>query len=315
MEASAAHDAVRDEIVERLVGDIGDPEMVLATARAMAERALPVVKAGLAERLGSPVTMEIGLVALARMAALKPENTLTSALCVGASPSSPDAIGLSLDGAAVAILVSMLFGGDPDLPMAPITRPLSPTEMDVASLAFEAVASAVNGNGQRAFDFVQPLPLPVTGVELAKRQLRDGPAIRVEFSLQAAGSTGTIVVMMPQRVLLKHRSDRAAPAPGQAGPETDWGIRFGEEIKRSSVRLEATMPLGNLTLGQIAAFTEGQVIELPAAARTQARLSAKQKLLFLCEFGKLGQNYTVRVSESFDAQQDLLDGLMAGRPV
>jgi len=47
-----------------------------------------------------------------------------------------------------------------------------------------------------------------------------------------------------------------------------------------------------------------------------ARLSARGQTLFVCEFGKLGQNYTVRIKHPFDAGQDFIDGLMpagAGR--
>ncbi|TIL62581.1 MAG: flagellar motor switch protein FliM, partial [Mesorhizobium sp.] len=45
---------------------------------------------------------------------------------------------------------------------------------------------------------------------------------------------------------------------------------------------------------------------------SHARLSARDKTLFVCEFGKLGQNYTVRVRHPYDAGQDFIDGLMPG---
>ena len=67
---------------------------------------------------------------------------------------------------------------------------------------------------------------------------------------------------------------------------------------RSSVRLEAMMPLTRLTLGEIAGLHEGQIIEIDATAQSAALLSARNKTLFVCEFGKLGQNYTVRVEAS-----------------
>ena len=81
---------------------------------------------------------------------------------------------------------------------------------------------------------------------------------------------------------------------------------------RSTVDLQATMPLARMTLGELAALHEGQVIELDEDAQSQARLSARQKTLFVCEFGKLGQNYTVRIRHPFDAGQELIDGLMPG---
>lgn len=82
---------------------------------------------------------------------------------------------------------------------------------------------------------------------------------------------------------------------------------------RSGVDLQATMPLARMTLGDVASLKVGQLIEFQADAQSQAKLSARQKTLFVCEFGKLGQNYTVRVRHPFDAGQDLMEGLVAGR--
>lgn len=120
-----------------------------------------------------------------------------------------------------------------------------------------------------------------------------------------------MVLTMPQRVLLKHRGDTGV-AERAAAPATEWRERFSEEVMRSSVTLEATMPLARLTLGDLAGFAEGQTIELEENAQGQARLSARGKTLFVCEFGKLGQNYTVRIRHPFDAGQDFIDGLLPG---
>jgi flagellar motor switch protein FliM len=65
-----------------------------------------------------------------------------------------------------------------------------------------------------------------------------------------------------------------------------------------------------MTLGEIAMLQEGQIIELEENAQSQARLSARNMTLFVCEFGKLGQNYTVRIRHPFDAGQDLMDTLL-----
>ena len=81
---------------------------------------------------------------------------------------------------------------------------------------------------------------------------------------------------------------------------------------RSTVTLEATMPLARLTLGDLAGFEPGQVIEFEETAQSHAKLSARDKTLFVCEFGKLGQNYTVRIRHPYDAGQDFIDGLMPG---
>jgi len=310
MSSPASPAETRAYIVERLVGDIGEPGPILDTARSLAERALPVIRQGFADFLSSPIEINIGTVELVRFAQARPESAATHAMTVASSPSSPDALILLMDPAAIALVVGVLFGADADAPPLVVERPLSPTEVEVSGMAFEAVANAINGSGSRAFEFRMPLPGAITGEELGNLVIRDGPAVRVVFALGKAGQGGTLSLTMPQRVLLKHRSDGATFVGGAAAPESEWREKFNEEVMRSAVTLEATMPLTTVTLGQLAGIQAGQVIEFQEAAQSQAKLSARGKTLFVCEFGKLGQNYTVRIRHPYDAGKDLMDGLI-----
>ncbi|MCV0409184.1 MAG: FliM/FliN family flagellar motor switch protein, partial [Rhizobiaceae bacterium] len=88
--------------------------------------------------------------------------------------------------------------------------------------------------------------------------------------------------------------------------------RFNSEIMRSVVRLEATIPMGTLTLSRIAGLAVGEVIPMPKTAATDTRLSARGKTLYSCEFGKLGENFTVRIREQQDSGRDLINSLAAG---
>ena len=164
---------------------------------------------------------------------------------------------------------------------------------------------AVNGSGSRAFNLRFPVPRPVSGAEMGKQIVRDGPAVRVDIAVFNGAGSGVVTLLMPQRVLLKHRGDAIA-----SSTNAEFGAKFSEEVMRSSVKLEATMPLTRLTLGQIASLREGQVIAIDVAAPSSALLSARNNTLFVCEFGKLGQNYTVRVNRPYDATQDLMEGLL-----
>ena len=308
--ASPANPAdMRAYILERLVGDIGEPDHVIEAARALAERAIPAVLQGFADCLAAPVGVELRNVELARFADARPEDATGHAMTIAASASSPDALILLLDPGAIAVAVSTLFGGDPDQPVAPIERELSPTEIEVATMLFGEFAKAINGSGARAFDIRFPLAPSITGVDLRKQIVRDGPAVRIVFAVFTPAGAGKLTVLMPQRVLLKHRGNGGS---AEAAPNADWRAKFNEEVMRSSISLEATMPLSRLTLGEIAGFEEGQVIELDAGAQAQARLSARNKTLYVCEFGKLGQNYTVRIRHPFDAGQEFMDGLVPG---
>jgi flagellar motor switch protein FliM len=307
MSSLASPAEMRTYIVERLVGDTGEPDRVIDAARAVADRAIPAVLAALNRELASPVNIEVRNVELARLAAARPEGAGNHAMTVASSESSPDALILLIDPDAIAVVLNALFGGDPDMPVTPITRSLSPTETTVAGMVFTRLAEAVNGSGARSFNLRFPLAPPMTGAEMAKHIVRDGPAVRIDFAVFAGVSSGSISLLMPQRVLLKHRGDTV----GDKGAP-DWGARLGEEVMRSAVRLEATMPLARLTLAQIAGLRPGQVIAIEPTAQSKALLSARKKTLFVCEFGKLGQNYTVRVRQPYDAAQEFMDGLLPG---
>jgi flagellar motor switch protein FliM len=194
----------------------------------------------------------------------------------------------------------------------PIERELSQIETDVATMVFQEVAQALNGSGQRSVELRLPVPRALSGMEARRRVLRDGAAIRIVFGISTPTDTGTVTVMIPQRILLATRSGAANANEDDHTTGSDWRARFSEEVMRSTVVLEATMPLARLTLGDLAGFEAGQIIEFEETAQSQARLSARNKTLFVCEFGKLGQNYTVRIRHPYDAGQDFIDGLMPG---
>ncbi len=309
MTSSGSPSQTRPLIIERLVGDSGDAAQVIGVGRGMAERSLPLLQRALAGELGAPVTVDLRAVDVGRVPDARVSAGETFAMTIISSPTSADAMTLVMDAPATAVMVCALFGGDPDQPVSPIERDLSQIEADVATIVFQEVAVALNGSGKRSLDLRLPVPKAVAGNEARRRVLRDGAAVRIVYGVSTPTDTGTITAMIPQRILLATRGATAKHA-GDDTTELDGRARFSEEVMRSTVRLEATMPLARLTLGDLAAFRPGQVIELEEDAQSQAKLSARDKTLFVCEFGKLGQNYTVRVRH--DAGQDIIDGLIPG---
>jgi flagellar motor switch protein FliM len=307
MASPASPADTRAFILERLVGDRGETQHVVEAARGQGARALPILSDNLNAMLASPLTIELGNIDVMRLGDVKPDAAGNQAMTIASSPMSSDALVMLVDPDAIAVVVSALFGGDPDMPVAPIERELSPTEIEVATMMCQEVATSVNGWGARALNIHFPLPTALAGAKRKGKVLRDGPAVRVEFKFTLGPSSGILHLLMPQRVLM-HRTGSDSAAGGPA--VTDWRQRFSEEVMRSTVSLEATMPLARLTLGDLAAFRVGQVIELEEGAQSEARLLARKKTLFVCEFGKLGQNYTVRIRHQSDAGQEFIDGLM-----
>ena len=308
MASPASPAEMRAYIIERLVGETGEPDRVTDAARSLVERSAPAIREGLKQNLSLDLTVEMASVELSRTVDARPDGD-GHALTVVSSASSADALTLSMDPDAVALVVSALFGGDPGIAVAPITRDLSPTETVVASRVFDEIARGLSQSGEKSLDLTLPVPQAISGSDLKKHILRDGPGVRIVLSIATQAGAGKITLTIPQRLLLKGAG--AGGASQKTGPQ--WRQHFSEEVMRSGVELQATMPLARMTLGQLSGLRVGQIVEFEGDAQSQAKLSARQKTLFVCEFGKLGQNYTVRIRHPFDAGQDIMEGLVASR--
>ncbi|WP_379067013.1 FliM/FliN family flagellar motor switch protein [Mesorhizobium sp. UC22_110] len=309
MSGLATMDDSRALVIERLVGDSGEASHVIGAGRSMGERIVSPLQKRLSGEIGAQVTIDLRAVEVSRTTQARSHAGDNFAMTVAPSTVSSDALTMVMDAQAVAVMVSALFGGDPEAAISPIERDLSPLEAEVATLVFEEIAQALNGSGKRSLDLRFPVPRAMSGQEARRRVLRDGAAVRLVFGLSTPTESGTITVMIPQRVLLVQRNGGTEE---ETSSQTEWHERFSEEVMRSAVTLEATMPLARMTLGDLARLHVGQVLDIEENAQGQAQLSARNKTLFVCEFGKLGQNYTVRIKQPFDAGQDFIDGLMPG---
>ncbi len=312
MNLAAKMPVVRSAVVERLLGDTAEPERVIEAAAALGERVSGPVAEELNGRLAHPVEISVAEVTVARFAEALPSAASFDAICVASSSTSPDALTLIADPAAISIIVSAALGGDAASACWAIERDLSDIELALTAEFFNIAARCFNGSGGRALDIRFPLPVPVTGAGIPRMPRRDGPAVRIDFKIATPAAAGRIAALMPQRVLLGQRGD-AAQSASEPKLARQWRERFSEEVMRSAVTLEATVPLARATLGEIASWQVGQVIALPENAQGQTRLSARRKTIFICEFGKLGNHYTLRVRQPFDAGRDFLDGLVGGK--
>jgi flagellar motor switch protein FliM len=292
-------------IIERLVGDTGEPDKLTVSAQAMLERSVASVAEALSEILAQSVIVEPGEVVLTRLPRARPDEAVGYALGIVAGATSPDAMVLGMDAEAVALFVSAMFGADPALPISPIRRELSPIEIEVATAAMNAVARGMRGAGANQLDLKLPFAQATTGAELRKMALRDGPAVKMSLRLTIGAHSCEIGMTMPQRLLLRQGTTETAVSTA-----VDWGARFNEEVMRSSLTIEAMMPIGRRTLGDLSELAVGDILEFDEDAQANAALSARGRTLFVCEFGKLGQNYTLRIRQPFDAEQDLLEGLI-----
>lgn len=298
-------------IIERLLGATGDPGQVVKAGQIIADRILKPFRAGLEDAASEPVPVEIETVEIDRTVQFLTGAGPHDALTVGASSISPDAFSIRIEAHALAILLNALFGAEAEVGAGGIARELSPVEIEVANLVCKLLANAFNGSSSVSQKIKLPLPSVLSGENLKELAVRDGPAVRIDLTVGAEPEMGRIAIFLPQRVVLKRSEDEAADPAEAAAESAEWAARFNEEVRRAKITLQATLPVGRMTLGQVAGFRRGQVIELSRTAPTETRLSAKNKQLFVCEFGRLEENYTVRIKTPIDENQDVLDGLVA----
>lgn len=311
MSESDNPEIMRRFVIEGLVGATGEPEKVIAAARNCAVRALPGILERLDEQLSFELRVDVKAVEIVRLADAAPAVDSGKAVSVVASDTSSDALAMQIDNGGISLFLNAYMGGDPDLAPAPIDRPLSAIELEVTHQVFDAFAQALNGDGPRALGLRFPLPAPLAGEDLKRLAVRDSPGVCMIFSVRSPAAEGEVRAVMPQRVFLQHRAPAGDNAEG-AVHQARWRQRFNEELMRSAVVLDARVPMPQMTLGDVAAFKVGQLIELPPNARSETRLSVRDRSVFVCEFGKVGQNYTVRIKERFDAGQEFINGLAGG---
>ncbi|WP_173934782.1 FliM/FliN family flagellar motor switch protein [Chelativorans sp. Marseille-P2723] len=302
---------MREFVVERLVGATGDPRLVTEAARNIATRALPLVQETFQERYSASLLVEVSDIENVRLAELRPEPDSLDALVVVPSGTSRDALTMRLDARALSLLVNVILGGDPDIPPLPANRPPSRIEMDVAALVFGAFAQALNGTGDRSLGLRLPVPQPLAGPSDFKQLIvRDGPGVRIDFSIGVGALTGSLTAWIPHRVILETRV-QGVRTSGDTPPPAQWQQRFSEEVRRSKVQVTATIPLMKVALGKLADLKLGQVLELKESAPKETRISVRNRPIFICEFGRLGQNYTVRITKPFDDRKAIIEGLLA----
>lgn len=297
----------RAYILERLVGDTGEPDKVVEAGRKLGKRTVAELGERLNQHLSFPLEFELERIEIARMAQALAQSAESHAVAVAASQSSPDALLLDMDGDCVSLLVGAFLGADPEFPAVPISRPLSEIELEMMTIVFEEMAEAADGPAA-ALKLRRPVQKAFTGPDIAKHILRDGPAIRIPVVIRGPKSSGRVVMTLPQRVLLQSLGQGEAAGSEQGG---EWTERLGEEVRRSTVTLDAVVPLQQMSLGALSALRVGQVLEMPALARSTTKLASRNKALFICEFGKLGQNFSVRIKHPVDENQDMMDGLLA----
>lgn len=212
----------------------------------------------------------------------------------------------------IMTLMEHMLGARPEDMEVAIARPLSVMELDLSVMLFDKIAnvlrSAVNAPGG-----FEPYLDPPRNIEDNPAPIADGNddfAAAITMMISLGKCVSEIVIVVPQRDLL--RTVISAPrAKNPTAASQAWSEQLSEQVRRSQVTLEARIRLQSLTLDTISKLAVGDVIPfMDNTGDVRVEVSANAKDLYICEFGRSGENYTVRVKDNVNSDDELLRHLM-----
>jgi flagellar motor switch protein FliM len=219
---------------------------------------------------------------------------------------------IACSSSAIIALVETLMGGDPSTLGNVEARPASSIELEMAPLIMEKIAQVIKSAVDAPGNYEPLLTKPVNLKNRPKpaEDYVDMFAALIRMKIEFGSLTSFFEVVIPQKTLLKTKV-RAPAASAAFKSVNDWADILEDQVRRSDVKVEARIHLTPLTLGVIAKLQPGDVIPFLDTDDVRAQVSANGRDLYSCEFGRAGNNYTVRVKESSGSDQDLLRDLLS----
>lgn len=216
-----------------------------------------------------------------------------------------------LDNKLVFTLVEALFGGDGSEAAYAESRALTSIEMRVAQKTFEMIARTL----QAGFSVIEEIHFRFERIELrmdfAVIAPRNNFAVITRFNLRMLGRSGELFVVIPQTALNPIRHSLSRDLSNEAlVPDPRWSKQIHSEVRRSEVTVQAVIEEDDFTLGDIADLKVGQIMELTATPRSRVTLECNGERLFWCHLGQAEGNYTLKVDELVDNDQEFFDGLV-----
>jgi flagellar motor switch protein FliM len=220
---------------------------------------------------------------------------------------------VSAERRAVYSIVETMLGGDGSQPPYAEDRLLSRVEVRVVAAFIERLSKALEAAFSGIADTAFAVEAISNEIDYDVIGRRHGPIAAGRFRLEAAGGGGEILVAMPHAALNPLRQ-ALSRLPVKAPPKADdrWSKQIQNEITRTHIMLTAVLDERAGTLGEVAAFQVGQVVELNATAHGRVRLECNGERLMWCHLGKSQGKYTLRVDQLVDREQEFMDDILSG---
>ena len=264
-----------------------------------AERALASIVKSLQTMAGQSTTID-GTVAGITAAPMRdlamahrPESIAATISCAGLSCT----LLVTLDPTLVHGIVELLAGGNGSEPLPSVPRAATSIDQQYAQIVVTLAALAIetewaaNGFGtSRAQRLDGSISADICGPRVSQAGV-------VTLALGIFGWRGTLSIVLPPVALEAFRHvDAPAPEPINT-PDPAWNALLQRELGRAPVRVDAYLDAHDLSLGAIAELRPGQLLLLPASAKTRASLVCDGRVLYRGELGQDEDRFSLRINE------------------
>ena len=298
-------------VLARLTGRLGDQATVSRLCASLGEVFAEFLPDMLESELGFEVAVSYAGFVTGKYAEVTQGLGGAMAFCDASMRDWCDRFTLICDSPLIITLVENMLGALSDAVEDPEPRPLSKIELDVAAMMFDRISGVLKTavNGANGFE---PFLGPAHNAEIRK-SAEDGSDEAFVAMINMAVGIGPVLstfhVVVPQSVLLK--SVITAPKPANAArTRVEWSEQLGEQVRRSKVTLEARIRLEAQTLDTISRLQAGDIIPFNEAGDVRVEVNANGRNLYVCEFGRSGARYTVRVKDTYGSEEELLQHII-----
>jgi flagellar motor switch protein FliM len=208
----------------------------------------------------------------------------------------------------IMAMVECMMGGDQDAIVEPEARPASAIELEMTPMLTDQIASVIKSAVNAPGNFEPLLSKPYNAGKRPKPadDYVDMPAALLRMKVEFGQLITQFAVIVPQKVLLK--TVVKAPVAVSTGNKaaTGWAELLQDQVRRSEVRVEARIHLTPLKLGTVSRLRPGDIIPFLEKGDVHVQVSANGRDLYSCEFGRAGDQYTVRVKDTAGSEEELL---------
>jgi len=298
-------------VLARLTGKLGDQATISRLCASLGEVFADFLPDMLESELGFEVAVSYAGFATGKYGEVTNGLGGAMAFCDASLRDWCEHFTLICDSPLIITLVENMLGAVSNSIEDPEPRPLSKIELDLAAMMFDRI-SGVLKTAVRGANGFEPFLGPAHNAE-TRKAAEDGSddtfVAMVNMAVGIGPVLSTFHVVVPQEVLLK--STVTAPTPANA-PKTraEWSEQLGEQVRRSKVTLGARIPLEAPALDTISRLQAGGIIPFNEAGDVRVEVNANGRNLYVCEFGRSGARYTVRVKDTYGSEDDLLQHII-----